>query len=193
MKCIFLIAMVAMIGLSAASLDVQIISPEDGTRIELGSKVVARIIMEVAGEENISTRLLVDGSPTKGLAWKPMAPGEYVLTIQAANNPDFVGAVSDFVVVTVYDDSPIRGRYLDSTHRASGHTHDKTSTAWHHKRSSRSRFGGVSAALDVAYQGSDAFFFGLNFCINGGQCSAFLCLDILDFIIFFGYGICGFV
>ena len=109
MKCIFLIAMVAMIGLSAASLDVQIISPEDGTRIELGSKVVARIIMEVAGEENISTRLLVDGSPTKGLAWKPMAPGEYVLTIQAANNPDFVGAVSDFVVVTVYDDAPIRG------------------------------------------------------------------------------------
>ena len=103
MKCIFLIALVAMIGLSAASLDVQITNPEDGTRIELGSTVIAGIIMEVTGEENISVRLLVEGSPTKGLAWKPMAPGEYVLTIQAANNPDFVGAVSDFVVVNVYD------------------------------------------------------------------------------------------
>jgi hypothetical protein len=106
MKYIFFMALLAIVGLSAASIEVQITNPEDGARIELGKTVIAEIILEVAGEENISARLLVDGTPTGSLTWRPTTEGEYVLTVQAANNPEFVGAVLDFVVVTVYDDTP---------------------------------------------------------------------------------------
>lgn len=112
MKYIFFIALLAMVGLSAASVEVQIINPEDGARIELGSTVVAGVLLEIHGEENISARMLVDGDPTRSLTWRPTTEGEYVLIVQVANNPEFVGAASDFVVVTVYE--PERSEYASA-------------------------------------------------------------------------------
>jgi hypothetical protein len=107
MKLVYIfLAMVLMIGISAASFEVRITYPEEGADMAIGKAIVPAFSLQTIGEKNVSVRLLVGGVPSPTLYWMPKTEGEYVLTIQAANNSEFVGAASDSVAVYMYEPEP---------------------------------------------------------------------------------------
>lgn len=98
----FLIALFAIIGISAAMIDhVEIISPHDGDSFSLGNAIKIRSMVSSIGDDPTFVRMFINNERVRTSNWLPTKAGEYTIMVEAADNGDFYNSIADVVTITV--------------------------------------------------------------------------------------------
>lgn len=99
-----LIVLFAIIGMSSAAgrqPTLKIFSPEDGETYEINTEIELDMQYRGSGNEQIYSRVLVDGQIYLSSTVTFEVPGEHTITVEVAKNPEYTNPISKSVTITV--------------------------------------------------------------------------------------------
>ena len=99
-----LIVLFAIVGMASAAgrqPTLTIYSPEDGETYGINTEIELDMEYRGSGNEQIYSRVLVDGQPHLSATLTFEVPGEHTITVEVAKNPEYMNPISKSVTIKV--------------------------------------------------------------------------------------------